>query len=238
MYLINNHPAIDLSSYVNVQSLLELKPYLDYAVVKSSVSAKPGGYYSYMSLEQKGPGIYDIQESEIDTSLPFVKDLIDNDQLVSWLRYQKDVIYGQQSIQIIYAPDYTTKHIRDKCVATKHANYFESLFDWTKQENIFKEFGRVVVFLNEPGVSTHIHFDEPHQKNEFIWISLSNRKRFFMYDVDTQTKHYLDGLVGIFDTSNYHGADASDYASWSIRIDGVFTDDFLNRTGMYEYFRL
>ena len=238
MYLINNQPAVDLSGYVNVQSLLELKPYLDYAVVKSSSSAKPGGYFSHMSLEQKGPGIYDIPESEIDKSLPFIQDLIDNDQLVSWLRYQKDVIYGQQSIQIIYAPDYTTKHIRDNCVETSHAQYFNCLFDWTKQENIFKEFGRVVVFLNEPGVSTHIHFDEPHRKNEFIWISLSNRKRFFVYDVDTQTKHYLDGLVGIFDTSNYHGADAGDYANWSIRIDGVFTDDFLNRTGMYEYFRL
>jgi hypothetical protein len=237
MHLINNQPIVDLSSYVNVQTLSELKPSLDYAVVKSSGSAKPGGLFSYMRLDQKGLGVYDISESEVDKSLPFIQDLIDNDQLVSWLRYQKDIVYAQQTVQIIYAPDYATKHIKDKCIESKHASYFDSLFDWIKQENVFKEFGRVVVFLNEPGVPTHIHFDEPHRKNEFIWISLSNRKKFFIYDTETQTKHYLDGLVGIFDTSNYHGADAGDYASWSIRIDGVFTDDFLNRTGMYEYFR-
>ena len=60
MYLIDNQPTIDFSSYVDLDSLLKLKPYLDYAVVKSSSIVTPTRYYHHQFLDQKYQGINDV----------------------------------------------------------------------------------------------------------------------------------------------------------------------------------
>jgi hypothetical protein len=240
MHLINNQPILDLSSYVNIQTLLEIKPYLDYAVVKSSRIITPSRYSGNQFLNQQGIGITDILDS-YSSEYPFIQDLKDNDQLASWLRYQFDVIYGQQSVQIIYPTSWQTKHLKESCLPTENVKYFKPFFDWLDKQEIFSQYGRVVVFTNEPGVDTPTHYDYRNDitsKDEFIWINLDLRKKFFVYDPETKIKHYLEGPVGTFNNHDYHGADPSKFATWSIRVDGTFSDSFLDKINLVNYFRL
>ena len=238
MYLIDNQPTIDFSSYVDLGSLLKLKPYLDYAVVKSSSIVTPTRYYHNQFLDQKYQGINDVYNIPVD--FEFYQELKDTDQLASWLRYNQDLIHGQQSVQIRCAINWNTKHINSEVFDTKNIQYWQCFFDWIDEQNIFNEYGRVVVFLNEPGVETPIHRDspDPTRRDEFIWVSLGNRKKMFVYDAEKNIKYYVDTPIGLFDATNYHGAEAGELASWSLRVDGIFSKEFLDKTGLYHHFRL
>jgi hypothetical protein len=242
MYLINNLPVIDLAGYVNIQALIDQKPYFDYAVVKSSPLVTPARYFRAQFLNQPNLGLQDVlgdYTSATEGELDFLSDLRNHDQLASWLRYNQNLVYGQQSVPIIYPLSWFTKHLKAETVETENTKYFKFLFDWLADEQIFSEYGRVVVFLNEPGVSTPIHQDssDANRKDEFIWISLGARKKFFVYDTETDIKHYLHSPIGTFDATNYHGADPGEFASWSVRIDGIFSDSFLLKTGLTSHFR-
>lgn len=238
MFLIDGQPTVDFSPYVNLEQLLELKPYLDYAVVKSSRLATPSRYYQEQFLDQTYLGISDVYKTPVD--FEFYEDLKNTDQLAGWLRYQQDLVYGQQSVPIIYPIDWNTKHIPSEVVQTENLQYWTKFFDWLNSQDIFKQYGRVVAFLNEPGVSTPIHRDsaDPTRRDEFIWISLGNRKQMFVYDPIQEIKYYLTSPIGTFDATNYHGADAGTLASWSLRIDGVFSDSFLDKTKLKNHYRL
>jgi len=239
MHLINNQPTIDFSLYVNIDQLLDIKPYLDYAVVKSSKIITPSRYSGNQFLDQHGIGLTDILDS-YSGEYPFIQDLKDNDQLASWLRYQFDIIYGQQSVQIIYPTSWSTKHLKESCVPTENIKYFKLFFDWLEEQKIFSQFGRVIVFTNEPGVNTPTHYDyknDVSSKDEFIWINLDNRKKFFVYDTETKIKHYLAGQIGTFNNHDYHGAEPSEFATWSLRVDGIFSNSFLEKTNLIDYFR-
>lgn len=237
LHLIDNKPTIDFTSYVDIESLINLKPYLDYAVVKSSTLATPSRYYKSQFLDQTYQGINDIIKN--DFTYDFIQDLKDHDQLASWLRYNQDVVYGQQSVPVIYPKDWNTKHLMSETVATDNKKYWTKFLEWVEAQDIFAGYGRVVVFFNEAGVDTPIHFDsgDATRRDEFIWISLDNRKKMFVYDLDTKQKHYMNTYIGTFDATNYHGAEVGNLACWSIRVDGIFSDNFLNRTGLYNHYR-
>jgi hypothetical protein len=53
-------------------------------------------------------------------------------------------------------------------------------------------------------------------------------KKFYIRD-DTE-KTYLNSRFCYFDNTNIHGADPVDHSTFSIRIDGVFSKSFLNKT--------
>lgn len=239
MLSINNKSIIDLSSFVNIQQLLELKPFFDYAVVKSSANRSPARYSGTQFLEPTQIGIADVLNDYDNSTLPFIADLKAHDLFAAWLRYQHPITYGQQSVQIIYPKTWESKHFKDGAVPTENVQYFDFFFKWLDEQNIFSEYGRVVVFINEPGVASPIHKDwlGETQKDQFIWLTLDSRKKFFVYDSNTQEKHYLPGQIGTFDNAGWHGSDISQFASWSIRVDGVFSDTFLNKTGMYSHFK-
>ena len=76
-------------------------------------------------------------------------------------------------------------------------------------------------------VTAHRDHDSAELCHEFIWFRTSLRKPFYMLNPDTDEKLYVSSSAAWFDTVNqYHGADASGGLSFSIRVDGVFTDDF------------
>ena len=237
MYLINNQPTISIDSFVDIKSLMALKPYLDYAVVKSSGTATPSRYFKSQFLHATHNGLSDV----INHSYPyeFLQDLKDNDQYAAWLSYTEEVVYGQRSVQISYPTSWESKHLKDQVVDTNNKQYWTAFTEWLDQQNIFTEYGRIVVFLNEPGVNTPIHYDslDRTRPDEFIWISLDNRKKMFVFDPKTEQKYHLDATIGMFDTSNYHGADVGNLASWSLRVDGTFSDQFLAKSLLYKHFR-
>ena len=93
----------------------------------------------------------------------------------------------------------------------------------------FAATGRMIVMYDYDGraVPAHRDHDRADVLNEFVWLRTNFAKPFFMLDPATGEKLYVASHSAWFDTVNqYHGADAGSGLSFSIRIDGRFTDEF------------
>jgi hypothetical protein len=63
--------------------------------------------------------------------------------------------------------------------------------------------------------------------NEFIWMRTNLDKQFYVLDPDSGERKYVTSHSAWFDSVNqYHGADAGTGLTFSIRVDGVFSDAF------------
>jgi hypothetical protein len=96
----------------------------------------------------------------------------------------------------------------------------------------FKSTGRMLIMYDNAArpVSAHRDHIEPEICHEFIWFRTNLRKPFFMLNEETGEKKYVDGYSAWFDTVNqFHGSDGLDELSFSIRVDGHFTDEFRSR---------
>ena len=93
----------------------------------------------------------------------------------------------------------------------------------------FKAKGRMIIMYDDSGraVSAHRDHDSPELCHEFIWFRTDFGKPFYMLNPATGEKQYVSSHSAWFDTVNqFHGADASGALSISIRVDGVFSDEF------------
>jgi hypothetical protein len=96
----------------------------------------------------------------------------------------------------------------------------------------FKARGRMLIIYDEQGRAVTAHRDHDSQElcHEFIWFRTNLEKPFFMLNPETGERLDVCSHAAWFDTVNqYHGADATGGLAWSIRVDGVFSDDFRQR---------
>ena len=96
----------------------------------------------------------------------------------------------------------------------------------------FRETGRMIIMYDCSGraVTPHRDHDSAELCHEFIWFRTNLSKPFYMLNPETGEKLHVGSHSAWFDTVNqYHGADASGGLSFSIRVDGIFTDEFRSR---------
>lgn len=93
----------------------------------------------------------------------------------------------------------------------------------------FKSTGRMLIMydgVSKP-VSAHRDHVETQICHEFIWLRTNLRKPFYLLHPTTNERLYVAGYSAWFDSVNqFHGSDAVDGLSFSIRVDGTFTDEF------------
>ena len=114
---------------------------------------------------------------------------------------------------------------------SEEAEEFSELMDFVATLP-FKATGRMLILYDESGraVSAHRDHDSSELCHEFIWMRTNFSKPFYMLNPETDEKLYVASHSAWFDSVNqYHGADASGGLSFSIRIDGVFSDKFRSR---------
>ena len=93
----------------------------------------------------------------------------------------------------------------------------------------FEATGRMLIIYDDSGreVPAHRDHDSEDLCHEFIWMRTNFDKPFYMLDPATGEKLYVSSHSAWFDTVNqFHGADPTGGMSFSIRVDGRFTDDF------------
>jgi hypothetical protein len=93
----------------------------------------------------------------------------------------------------------------------------------------FKKTGRILIIYDNEGKEVPAHRDHlnPEVCNEFIWFRTNLAKPFYVLNNETGSKKYVDSYSAWFDAVNqYHGSDAAEGLTFSIRVDGIFTDDF------------
>ena len=93
----------------------------------------------------------------------------------------------------------------------------------------FAATGRMLIMYDASGraVTAHRDHDSLDLCHEFIWLRTNLAKPFYMLDPESGARRYVAGHSAWFDTVNqYHGADAGSGLTWSLRVDGRFSDAF------------
>lgn len=147
-----------------------------------------------------------------------------------------NIYSGGPSIPLRTSRLYADKNKADRCVETKNAVLFPSLFDYVHTRLPFSEVGRIVIFLNDHDLVTPIHSDDVPVKwhqNEFLWLRPNLAKKFFIYDRTSGAKHYVTSHSAFFNEQCWHGTDPSPNMTFSIRIDGFFTQAFREQLGIH-----
>jgi hypothetical protein len=114
---------------------------------------------------------------------------------------------------------------------TEAASEFTLLVDFLKGLP-FSEFGRMLMIYDDGGRTVPAHRDHEATDicHEFIWMRTNKRKPFYVLNQFTGEKKYIEGYTAWFDTVNqFHGSDAGDGLTFSIRVDGRFTNEFRNQ---------
>jgi hypothetical protein len=114
---------------------------------------------------------------------------------------------------------------------TEEAGEFTLLMDFIASLP-FESTGRILLIYDEGGRSVPAHRD--HEEidicHDFVWFRTNLRKPFYVLNHVTGEKAYVSGYSAWFDTVNqYHGSDACDGLTFSVRVDGRFKADFRER---------
>lgn len=241
MIKVINYAYLPLDTHVDVESFDAIIDDLLVGIAKSKYAAGPTntgpGY-----IDKSKQSVYEIyRQITGDCTHPYFKTLasLKNWEPYTFIQYKwPSHVLGQCLVlRSSGIGNYTTKHQDASCKDYPIMVNFTSLMSYIESQEIFQSIGRVVVFLNEAGTPTLEHKDYEDgisRKDQFIWISPQQTKKFYIRD--NCEKIYVESKFCYFDSANIHGADPVDTATFSIRIDGVFSDKFKQRTGLTEYF--
>jgi hypothetical protein len=111
---------------------------------------------------------------------------------------------------------------------TESASEFALLMDFIKTLP-FQSTGRMLIMYDDAPRPVPAHRDhiETEICHEFLWFRTNRKKPFYMLNNHTGEKLYVDSYSAWFDSVNqFHGSDPIDGLSFSIRVDGIFTDEF------------
>jgi hypothetical protein len=93
----------------------------------------------------------------------------------------------------------------------------------------FRATGRMLIIYDDAGKAVPPHRDhlETDVCNEFIWFRTNRLKPFYVLNHASGEKKYIESYSAWFDAVNqFHGSDAVSGLSFSIRVDGIFSDEF------------
>jgi hypothetical protein len=114
---------------------------------------------------------------------------------------------------------------------TQEASEFYWLMDFIETLP-FKATGRMLIMYDDVDRPVPAHRDHTDTEtcHEFIWFRTNMNKPFYMFNHKTNEKKYVESYSAWFDTVNqFHGTDPGTGLTFSIRVDGIFTDEFRKR---------
>lgn len=128
------------------------------------------------------------------------------------------------------------KAIADQCVDTPSIVYFPKLMSFIRKLPM-KSVGRILIFMTEANNQTVPHFDASDQDQrarmgnaDFVYFQPQAMvggacKRIFVMD-ENQNRQYPNPSKGLvwFNEMDYHGTEAAEVFSYSVRVEGVFND--------------
>ena len=126
---------------------------------------------------------------------------------------------------------------------TPESQYFPNVVNWVLQlkGSIFEHIGRVIFFHLEHDGYPFEHRDldarhgvdvvKPH-RNEFIHIRPDTRNQFYIWDPDKKMKYGINTRAAWWNDTDWHGGNRVMAQTYSLRIDGRFTEEFRKKLGI------
>ncbi len=246
VFKIKNQYSICLDDFFDLDSLHNMFPELVKGLIQSKEFYEPieiGNQRAILNKEHIEPKIYIRDVFSSTEEYAKLKEAGFNDiQIYDYVRFACPVKTLGTKLLLRTYPNYSkafgAKHLERLNRDQPAYNNFPRLRKWIEDSKAFKEIGRILFFINEMGSYTPVHCDYANLeslKDQFIWINLYQKKQFFVLD-DQWNKQYLAGEINTFDNASWHGSDPAKYSCFTIRIDGLFSEEFLQKTGLEKHY--
>jgi hypothetical protein len=128
---------------------------------------------------------------------------------------------------------------------TEEAKFFPNTTKWVESlvdSNVFEYIGRVIFFHREADGIIFEHRDLDGEKgmqegytehrNEFIHIRPNLKSPFYIWDPEKQNKIYINARAAWWNDQDWHGGDKTMQQTYSLRIDGKFSEEFRKKLGI------
>lgn len=223
---INTDPFLDIQQLKSIE--LDIVRGICLSKHDPSLLYHPQGRYDFVLN-----GGLDTIISQDDPMRPLYEDIKATNSRTAMTFFAK-LCYEAQgrgtSILLRRPSSFKVKNFAADCADTENIEHFESLMKFIKTMP-FVEIGRIVLFVNDHEQRTHIHRDtntRPHE-NEFIWFRPNLVKSFFILSQSRNIKSIVTSYSAFFNEMDLHGTEPSPTMTYSIRVDGMFTDEFRNQ---------
>ena len=246
IYKINNQYSITLDQYFNLDGLKDIHSELVTGLVLSKEYHEPieiGDQRAIFNKEHVEPKLY---IKDVFSKTEEYRALVDQGftpiQIYDYVKFKFNVKTLGTKLLLRTYPNYSrafgVKHLARLNKDQPAYIHFPKFKKWIEDCGAFKEVGRILFFVNELGSYTPTHCDYANLtslKDQFIWINLFEKKTFFVLD-ENFNKKYVSGEINTFDNAMWHGSEPAKHSCFSIRIDGLFSDEFLIKTGLDKHY--
>lgn len=151
-----------------------------------------------------------------------------------WLKVKFGVYFPWKAyVELIPNDRWTDKSSSEGKAFTKRARAFLPKTIALVESLPFEEIGRANVMGLEANDHGTVHRDgdpeEQEAPDQFITICPSKNKRLYLWDESSKTKTFVTPRAYWFNDFDYHGVEADPFFRYSLRVDGVFKESFLEK---------
>jgi hypothetical protein len=238
---IKNQPFVDAAPFLPMDELKDLEREICLGIAKSTINSGIYGpgvrdektFKSVIGLYTQYAMSASLEDKRILTQLNF-NQLSTFFKLYEGMYSASTVVYIRDFIEEKSLKTYKRKAEAAATTFTDNTKNFPNLMKWLEKLP-FTEMGRILFFIHEHDCKLLIHRDGPEytpHKNEFLWLNPCGKKSFFIHDGKTGERHYVSTTAAFFNDLDEHGGDPGSTMTWSLRIDGKFTDEFRKQLGI------
>ncbi len=242
MRTIGGKPYIDCAPFIDMEGLKQLEVEICLGIAKSGPRA---GIYGDGIKDESIRGSWvkfnqQVQRGQHGVAIKEQIESLDANERSTFFKLYFGLYNPSSTVYIRTFKDgftsegYAKKASRDGTVFTNNAQYFPNLIKWIDSLP-FEEYGRVLFFIHEHDCELLAHRDGPFyrpHKNEFLWLNPCSDKKLYVLDEDTNERHYIETDAAFFNDLSVHGGDRYPRMTWSLRVDGIFTDSFREQLGI------
>jgi hypothetical protein len=241
MFTYKNQPILEIPNLISADTLAELDREMMQGLVKSkncvhSVGKELTRGDAELSLYDFSYKCVGVAESELEPSEMEFFATLNYIEKQKYLRMAKGAYHPWSVCLPLMTPSIWPEKmkIENKVVTEEAKQLFPKTLRWAFELPIFEAIGRIVILGVDPGQHVTCHRDFDPEKwpinDEFLMLSPRGTKKFYVYDPEKKEKHYLSPSIRtyVFHDLNYHGVDALPYFTYTVRIDGIYKDEFRN----------
>lgn len=250
---INNKPYISLDEYIDVEGFSKLHYRICTGLVQSKYKkegnmVKPGGCEGAYELTFKP--LYQALEEyhalpddhEIKVEGRRIGEYKNRDQFMLFLKLAMGAYDPYQFVFLKTEAGGWESRFEEKSW-TPDVEFFPELKLWLEQlvsNNVLQYLGRVIFFKAEHDCLMPMHRDLilpnehdyfPH-RHEFIHIRANLDKPFYIWNNETDEKILVESKATFFNDQDWHAGGRINKQTYSLRIDGPFTDQFREKIGI------
>lgn len=237
MILVNKRPIFPMDNAVDTSCFAELDMEICLGLAKAKETFLTNG--SDYTRGDATPDLYDhrfkdvtIAASELRADERAVFETLTYAEKQRYLKYAKGAYHPWSVCYTFLTSDSWNDKMNSagKVLKQEARELFPKTIDWCYRLPQFREIGRIAIFGVDPRQHVTCHRDlEPSKwptNNELLMVCPRGDKKFFVYDPLLKEKIFPETRCYIFSDLNFHGVEPSPRFTYSLRIDGKYTDEF------------